>query len=243
MNTCKITSHRTRPMLPSMRMHEGSLTPSGILAEWILVALEPARAITKTRAPDFLFLHEKDFWFKQIWVDLHQTMVLDREGSYTRPVLGLVRCVCKDETEQTGRTSPIKMRICNLQMAQKLLDLWSIKSNLIRGQASGRCCRFPSTLSTTRRGSSGEPSWDIFFVASAFRPVWPGRCIWALSVYRSRLVPWTRGESNHGKLSALRPLGHGRYRFATASAANPHETLPQPEEVQRELRPVRASYQ
>ena len=48
--------------------------------------------------------------FKQIWVDLHQTMVLDREGSYTRPVLGLVRCVCKDETEQTGRTSPIKMR-------------------------------------------------------------------------------------------------------------------------------------
>ena len=70
--------------------------------------------ITKTRAPDFLFLHEKDFWFKQIWVDLHQTMVLDREGSYTRPVLGLVRCVCKDETEQTGRTSPIKMRICNL---------------------------------------------------------------------------------------------------------------------------------
>ena len=58
----------------------------------------------------------------------------------------------------------------------------------------------------------------FFFVASAFRPVWPGRCIWALSVYRSRLAPWTRGESNHGKLSALRPLGHGRYRFATASA-------------------------
>ena len=34
------------------------------LAEWILMALEPARAITKARAPDFLFLHEKDFWFK-----------------------------------------------------------------------------------------------------------------------------------------------------------------------------------
>ena len=44
-----------------------------------------------------------------------------------------------------------------------------------------------------------------FFVASAFRPVWPGRCIWALSVYRSRLAPWTRGESNHGKLSARGP--------------------------------------
>ena len=29
----------------------------------------------------------------------------------------------------------------------------------------------------------------------------------SLSVYRSRLAPWTRGESNHGKLSVLRPLG------------------------------------
>ena len=84
------------------------------LAEWIIMALEPARVITKVRAPDFLFLHDKDFWFKQIWVDLHQTMVLDWQGSYTRPVIGLVRCVCKDETEQTGRSSPIKMRICNL---------------------------------------------------------------------------------------------------------------------------------
>ena len=48
----------------------------------------------------------------------------------------------------------------------------------------------------------------LFF--RAFRPVWPGRCIWALSVCRSRLAPWTR----------LRPLGHGRYRFATASASS-----------------------
>ena len=48
----------------------------------------------------------------------------------------------------------------------------------------------------------------FFFFASAFRPVWPARCIWALSVYRSRLAPWTRGESNHGKLSILRaPFG------------------------------------
>ena len=78
------------------------------LAEWIIMALEPARVITKVRAPDFLFLHDKDFWFKQIWVDLHQTMVLDRQGSYTRPVIGLVRCVCKDETEQTGRSSPLE---------------------------------------------------------------------------------------------------------------------------------------
>ena len=102
------------------------------LAEWILMALEPARAITKTRAPDFLFLHEKDFWFKQIWVDLHQTMVLDREGSYTRPVLGLVRCVCKDETEQTGRTSPIKMRICNLHFFAPIWMAQSVVHNFRR---------------------------------------------------------------------------------------------------------------
>ena len=73
----------------------------------------------------------------------------------------------------------------------------------------------------TRARPATEPRLPpaiFFFVASAFRPVWPGRCIWALSVYRSRLAPWIRGESNHGKLSALRPLGHGRYRFATASA-------------------------
>ena len=83
------------------------------LAEWIIMALEPARAITKVRAPDYLFVREKDFWFKQIWVDLRQTMVLDRQGSYSRPVigLGLVRCVCKDYQEKDGRatTAPIWM--------------------------------------------------------------------------------------------------------------------------------------
>ena len=102
------------------------------LVEWILMALKPARAITKARAPDFLFLHEKDFWFKQIWVDLHQTMMLDRQGSYTRPVLGLVRCVCKDETEQTGRTSPIKMRICNLHFFATIWMAQSVVHNFRR---------------------------------------------------------------------------------------------------------------
>ena len=102
------------------------------LAEWIIMALEPARVITKVRAPDFLFLHDKDFWFKQIWVDLHQTMVLDRQGSYTRPVIGLVRCVCKDETEQTGRSSPIKMRICNLHFFAPIWMAQSIVHNFRR---------------------------------------------------------------------------------------------------------------
>ena len=61
------------------------------LSEWIVMALEPARVVTKTRFPDYLFLHDKDFWFKQIWIDVHQAMVLDREGSYNGPVIGLVR--------------------------------------------------------------------------------------------------------------------------------------------------------
>ena len=82
----------------------------------------------------------QDFLFKQIWVDLHQTMVLDRQGSYTRPVIGLVRCVCKDETEQTGRSSPIKMRICNLHffapiwMAQPIVHNFRRMSMIWRRQ-------------------------------------------------------------------------------------------------------------
>ena len=59
-------------------------------------------------------------------------MVLDREGSYTRPVLGLVRCVCKDETEQTGRTSPIKMRICNLHFFAPIWMAQSVVHNFRR---------------------------------------------------------------------------------------------------------------
>ena len=59
-------------------------------------------------------------------------MVLDQEGSYTRPVLGLVRCVCKDETEQTGRTSPIKMRICNLHFFASIWMAQSVVHNFRR---------------------------------------------------------------------------------------------------------------
>ena len=51
----------------------------------------------------------------------------------------------------------------------------------------------------------------FFFLRAPFGQYGPVAAIWALSVYRSRLAPWTRGESNHGKLSALRPLGHVRY--------------------------------
>ena len=73
-----------------------------------------------------------------------------------------------------------------------------------------------------------QPAQAFFFLRAPFGQYGPVAATWALSVYRSRLAPWTRGESNHGKLSALRPLSHGRYRFATASAGpatSPSSTL------------------
>lgn len=84
------------------------------LSEWIVMALEPARLITKVRNSDFLFLHDKDYWFKQIWIDLHQATVLDRTGSGDRPPVGLVRCVCKNEKAKSGRDSAIKLRVSNV---------------------------------------------------------------------------------------------------------------------------------
>ena len=70
-----------------------------------------------------------------------------------------------------------------------------------------------------RREQERDVKGTTFFLLRApFGQYGPVAATWALSVYRSRLAPWTRGESNHGKLSVLRPLGHGRYRFATASA-------------------------
>ena len=94
-------------------------------------------------------------------------MVLDREGSYTRPVLGLVRCVRKDETEQTGRTSPIKMRICNLHFFAPIWMAQSVVHNFRRMSTADLKPREPGHI-LYKEG--------FFFVASAFRPVWPGRC-------------------------------------------------------------------
>ena len=102
--------------------------------------------------------------------------------------------------------------------------------------ASGGCCILnsvmisPTTLTKRSRSSTNcsrspwprNTSWlmtvSFFLLRAPFGQYGPVAATWALSVYRSRLAPWTRGESNHGKLSVLRPLGHGRYRFATASA-------------------------
>ena len=53
--------------------------------------------------------------------------------------------------------------------------------------------RIVSTDSGTPK--SQNPSfWHSTVCASAIRGMSPGRCIWALSVYRSRLAPWTRGS-------------------------------------------------
>ena len=113
--------------------HAGGLTEHLVqFLAGIIMALEPARVITKVRAPDFLFLHEKDFWFKQIWVDLHQTMVLDRQGSYIRPIIGLARCVCKDEHDKKGRSSPIKLRVCNLHFFAPIWMAQPIAQNFRR---------------------------------------------------------------------------------------------------------------
>ena len=78
------------------------------LAEWIIMPLEPARVITKVWAPDFLFLHDKDFWFKQIWVDLHQTMVLDRQGVIH--ARSLDECVVFARMKRSKLDDPVQSR-------------------------------------------------------------------------------------------------------------------------------------
>ena len=58
---------------------------------------------------------------------------------------------------------------------------------------------------------AAQMDWLVFLVASAFRPVWPGRCIvLSLSLCTtSRLAPCARGESNRGWLSASGPKAIG----------------------------------
>ena len=68
-----------------------------LLFLWIVTFVEPAREITQVRDPELLFLHEKDYWFKAIWQDIHLAATLDRVKSRERPPVGLVRCICKDE--------------------------------------------------------------------------------------------------------------------------------------------------
>ena len=125
MNICA-TSLQIPPMLPLMHMHEG------LLSSWCSFWQNGSSWPWNRPGSLQKFGRLTSFSFKQIWVDLHQTMLLDRQGSYTRPVLGLVRCVCKDETEQTGRSSPIKMRISNLHFFAPIWMAQSIVHNFRR---------------------------------------------------------------------------------------------------------------
>ena len=97
------------------------------LSEWIVTFLEPAREVTKVRDPELLFLHEKDYWFRAIWQDIHLAASLDRVKSRDRPPVGLVRCICKDARsrgeEGTGSWTPVKLSVSNVHI---FVPIWMI---------------------------------------------------------------------------------------------------------------------
>ena len=41
------------------------------------MCLEPARDLTRRHDHKFLFLHNKNYWFRAIWIDLHQAVSID----------------------------------------------------------------------------------------------------------------------------------------------------------------------
>ena len=83
--------------------------------------------MTKIRDPELLFLHEKDYWFRAIWQDLHLAATLDRVKSRDRPPVGLVRCICKDVRsrgeEGTGSWTPVKLGVSNVHI---FVPIWMI---------------------------------------------------------------------------------------------------------------------
>ena len=103
------------------------------LSEWIVTVtfVEPAREITKVRDPELLFLHDKDYWFKTIWQDIHLAATLDRVKSRERPPVGLVRCICKDERskgqENTGTWTPAKLCVSNVHI---FVPIWMIPDSV-----------------------------------------------------------------------------------------------------------------
>ena len=86
-----------------------------VLSEWIIMCIEPARELTRVKEPEFLFLHDKDFWFRSIWIDLHQAISIDRKSSRDRAPVGLVRCICKDD-QVKGPNAPIKLKLSNIHV-------------------------------------------------------------------------------------------------------------------------------
>ena len=88
-----------RPAARTINKNKGGILEHlvQVLSEWIVASIEPAKELTRTKEPEFLFLHTKDFWFRSIWIDLHQALTIDRESSRDRAPIGLVRCICKDD--------------------------------------------------------------------------------------------------------------------------------------------------
>ena len=84
-----------------------------VLSEWIVASIEPAKELTGTKEPEFLFLHIKDFWFRSIWIDLHQALTIDRESSRDRAPIGLVRCICRDDHVK-GQHAHVKFKLSNI---------------------------------------------------------------------------------------------------------------------------------
>ena len=84
-----------------------------VLSEWIVASIEPAKELTQTKEPVFLFLHTKDFWFRSIWIDLYQALTIDRESSRDRAPIGLVRCICKDDHVK-GQHAHVKFKLSNI---------------------------------------------------------------------------------------------------------------------------------
>ena len=84
-----------------------------VLSEWIVANIEPAKELTRTKEPEFMFLHTKDFWFRSIWIDLHQALTIDRESSRDRAPIGLVRCICKDDHIK-GKRVHVKFKLSNI---------------------------------------------------------------------------------------------------------------------------------
>ena len=77
-------------------------------SEWIVASIKPAKDLTRTKEPEFMFLHAKDFWFRSIWIDLHQALTIDRVSSRDRAPIGLVRCICKDDYVKGQRSCQIQ---------------------------------------------------------------------------------------------------------------------------------------
>ena len=75
-----------------------------------MASIEPAKELTRTKEPEFMFLHTKDFWFR---IDLHQALTIDRESSRDRAPIGSVRCICKDDYKK-GQHAHVKFKLSNI---------------------------------------------------------------------------------------------------------------------------------